>query len=112
MALAALRATREAEAKLGRQRLPCIVGVPLPGERLAGKTFDGRAEAAVFPGDLPEDAARLLADTAFAAMPDSVHFLKFRPARVSLESPSGEEPALPHIRLDRAIEFLIGDRLR
>jgi uncharacterized protein len=111
MALAALRATREAEAKLGRQRLPCIVGVPLPGERLAGKTFDGRAEAAVFPGDLPQDAASLLAAPAVAAVPDSVHFLKFRPARVSLESPSGEEPALPHIRLDRAIEFLIGDRL-
>ena len=26
-------------------------------------------------------------------------------------APSGEEPALPHIRLDRAIEFLLGDRL-
>ena len=71
----------------------------------------GRAEAAVFPGDLPQDAASLLAAPAVAAVPDSVHFLKFRPARVSLESPSGEEPALPHIRLDRAIEFLIGDRL-
>ena len=113
MALAALRATREAEAKLGRQKLPCIVGVPLPGERLAGKTFDGKAEAAVFPGDLPEDAASLLVAPGVAAplAPDSVHFLKFRPPRVSLESPSGEEPALPHIRLDRAIEFLIGDRL-
>src|SRR5204862_202722 len=46
MALAALRATREAEARSGRQRLPCIVGVPLPGERLGGKLFDGKAEAA------------------------------------------------------------------
>jgi predicted YcjX-like family ATPase len=111
MALAALRATREAEAKLGRQRLPCIVGVPLPGERLDGKVFDGKAEAAVFPGDLPEDPANLLTRPAVAAAPDSVHFLKFRPPRVSLETPSGEEPALPHIRLDRAIEFLLGDRL-
>jgi uncharacterized protein len=111
MALAALRATREAEAKLGRQRLPCIVGVPLPGERLDGKIFDGKAEAAVFPGDLPEDPASLLTRPAVAAAPDSVHFLKFRPPRVSLETPSGEEPALPHIRLDRAIEFLLGDRL-
>jgi uncharacterized protein len=111
MALAALRATREAEAKLGRQRLPCIVGVPLPGERLDGKVFDGKAEAAVFPGDLPEDPASLLTRPAVAAAPDSVHFLRFRPPRVSLETPSGEEPALPHIRLDRAIEFLLGDRL-
>jgi predicted YcjX-like family ATPase len=112
MALAALRATREAEAKLGRQKLPCIVGVPLPGERLAGKTFDGKAEAVVFPGDLPEDVASLLAGPVAAPLPpDSVHFLRFRPPRVSLEAPSGEEPAFPHIRLDRAIEFLIGDRL-
>src|SRR6188474_1058225 len=48
MPLAALRATREAEARSGRQRLPCIVGVPLPGERLGRKSFDGRTEAAVF----------------------------------------------------------------
>jgi predicted YcjX-like family ATPase len=41
----------------------------------------------------------------------SVHFLRFRPPRITLETPSGEEPALPHIRLDRAIEFLLGDRL-
>jgi uncharacterized protein len=74
--------------------------------------FDGVAEAAVFPGDLPEDPASLLAQPAVAtAADDSVHFLRFRPPRVSLESPSGEEPALPHIRLDRAIEFLLGDRL-
>src|SRR5262245_14347927 len=112
MALAALRATREAEAKSGRQRLPCIVGVPLPGERLGGKLFDGKAEAAVFPGDLPEDPASLLARPASVpANAESVHFLRFRPPRVSLEAPSGEEPALPHIRLDRAIEFLLGDRL-
>ena len=37
--------------------------------------------------------------------------LRFRPPRITLETPSGEEPALPHIRLDRAIEFLLGDRL-
>jgi predicted YcjX-like family ATPase len=36
IALAALRATREAEAKSGRQRLPCIVGTPLPGSAWPG----------------------------------------------------------------------------
>jgi len=113
MALAALRATREAEARSGRQRLPCIVGVPLAGERLGRKTYDGRTEAAIFPGDLPEDPAALLAQPAAPVPPEeaSVHFLRFRPPRVPLELPSGEEPALPHIRLDRAIEFLLGDRL-
>jgi predicted YcjX-like family ATPase len=111
LALAALRATREAEARSGRQRLPCIVGVPLPGERLGRKSFDGRAEAAVFPGDLPNDPARLLGAALPVAATDSVHFLRFRPPRISLEAPSGDAPALPHIRLDRAIDFLLGDRL-
>jgi len=112
MALSALRATREAEAQLGRQRLPCIVGVPMPGERLGGRTYDGRTEAAIFPGDLPEDPAALLARSDPMTPPKGeVHFLRFRPPRVSLGSPSGEEPALPHIRLDRAIEFLLGDCL-
>jgi predicted YcjX-like family ATPase len=107
MALAALRATREAEARQGRQRLPCIVGVPMPGERIGRKVFDGRAEAAVFPGDLPEDAAEVERES----RAEEVHFLRFRPPRVTLEVPSGETPALPHIRLDRAIDFLLGDRL-
>ena len=117
MALAALRSTREAEARQGRQRLPCIVGVPMPGERLGARLYDGRTEAAVFPGDLPEDPASLTTQAApptgrtDASMDASVHFLRFRPPRVTLETPSGEEPALPHIRLDRAIEFLLGDRL-
>jgi uncharacterized protein len=111
LALAALRATREAEARSGRQRLPCIVGVPLPGERLGRRSFDGRTEAAVFPGDLPDDPARLLGAALPVAATDSVHFPCFRPPRISLEAPSGDAPALPHIRLDRAIDFLIGDRL-
>jgi uncharacterized protein len=109
MALAALRATREAEARQGRERLPCIVGTPLPGEKLGSKTYDGQTEAALFPGDLPRDPAGLIGPNGWRA--NAVHFLRFRPPRVTLEMPSGEEPALPHIRLDRAIEFLLGDHL-
>ena len=108
MALAAIRATREAEARSGWQRLPCIVGVPLPGERLGSKVFDGKAEAAVFPGDLPADPA----DLKTAARSDAVHFLRFRPPRLSLDAAAfGESAALPHIRLDRAMHFLLGDKL-
>jgi predicted YcjX-like family ATPase len=110
MALAAVRATREAEARprgtLGWQRLPCIMGVPLPGERLEGKVFDGRTEAAVFPGDLPEDPASLLDGAAVKA----VHFPRFRPPRL-MPGGAGEAAVLPHIRLDRALDFLLGDKL-
>ncbi|MDX2204056.1 MAG: YcjX family protein [Hyphomicrobiaceae bacterium] len=111
MALAALRATREAEARSGRQMLPVIVGTPLAGERVAGRVFDGRTEAGIFPGDLPEEAAILRRPRPPGAAP-AVEFPRFRPPRLGLDAPSGEAPPFPHIRLDRAIEFLIGDLLQ
>ena len=112
MALAAIRATREAEARTGgrygSERLPCIVGVPLPGERVGRQVFDGKTEAAVFPGDLPEDPTRLL-DPAIAAA-ETVRFPRFRPPHLDLTA-AGAAAVPPHIRLDRAIEFLLGDKL-
>jgi predicted YcjX-like family ATPase len=53
IALSAVRATREAEMRHAGQTLEAIVGVPEAGERLGGQIFDGVAEAAVFPGELP-----------------------------------------------------------
>lgn len=109
MALSALRATREGEARSGRQTLPVIIGTPLAGERVGARVFDGKTEAAIFPGDLPQDASALRrpGNSAYA-----VEFPRFRPPRLLLEAGSSEEPPLPHIRLDRAIEFLIGDLLQ
>jgi uncharacterized protein len=108
-ALAALRATREAEAKVGGELLPCIVGVPEPGERIGGKVFDGREEAAVFPGDLPANPKIALE----RGMETSEHhFIRFRPPRVPPPGPDGEVTALPHIRLDRALDFLLADWLQ
>ncbi|MBX9589176.1 MAG: YcjX family protein [Hyphomonadaceae bacterium] len=107
MALAAVRATREAEARSGWQRLPCIIGVPLPGERLGRQVFDGATETAVFPGDLPEDPATLKV----ADRPSAVQFPRFTPPRLQPATPLDEAPVLPHIRLDRAMDFLLGDKL-
>ena len=107
MALAALRSTREAEAREGKAVLPCIVGVPLEGETLAGVKFDGRREAAIFPGDLPDDPqAALDRGTELAAT-----FPRFRPARLLPINDKGEIQAAPHIRLDRALDYLLGDWL-
>jgi len=103
MALAAVRATREAEARSGWERLPCIVGVPMPGERLGRRVFDGATETAIFPGDLPADPAAL--------HKSSVHFPRFRPPRLKRDADLAEAPAPPHIRLDRAMNFLFGDKL-
>lgn len=107
MALAALRATREAQVRDGKVMLPCIVGVPLPGETVGSERFDGEREAAIFPGDLPEDAAAALSGSA----PFHATFPRFRPPRLLSVQPWGEIPSPPHIRLDRALDFLIGDWL-
>jgi predicted YcjX-like family ATPase len=113
LALAAVRATREGTVKQGRETLPVIMGTPLLGETIGKERFDGETETAIFPGDLPEDA-----DSLFEA-PDSKHkeaeaavrFVRFRPPRLE-RSATGVTLSLPHIRLDRALQFLIGDQLR
>ena len=107
IALAAVRATREAEIRHGGESLPAIVGTPEAGERIGGQTFDGVAEAAVFPGRLPDDPAAALAGEALA-LPEADNdwrFVRFRPPVTARGAPP------PHIRLDRALQFLIGDRL-
>ncbi len=108
LALAAVRATREGTARQGSQTLPCIVGTPLEGQKLGARVFDGVEEFAVFPGDLPEDPEAL--DRAGPPAPSDAHFVRFRPPQTA-PAGSGGPVALPHIRLDRALNFLLGDRL-
>ena len=116
VALAAVRATREARVRRGREELPSIIGTPAAGESAGGTTFDGNTEAATFPGDLPDDPASLFAaNSSFKGLSSTgldhadYRFLRFRPPL--LERGTNGGPALPHIRMDRALQFLIGDRL-
>ena len=102
--------------KNGDDELQLIVGTPREGEQLGDETFDGQTQKAIFPGDLPENS-----DSIFEAV-DSDHedefedlkhinFVRFRPPL--LKSNQSKKPIdIPHIRLDRALEFLIGDRLQ
>ena len=108
VALAAIRATRETSVLEGRTTLKAVAGTPEAGERIGDDVFDGQAEAAIFPGELPADPAAVFAGT---VEPGSFRFPRFRPPKVAVD-PLGRPAALPHIRLDRALEFLIGDRLR
>lgn len=103
LALSAIRATREVNARQGGQDLPCVAGIPIAGERLGTQRFDGDTEAALFPGDLPADV-----EVIFRGQPVALSFLRFRPP-----GPEARRQAegLPHIRLDRALEFLIGDQV-
>jgi predicted YcjX-like family ATPase len=110
MAIAAVRATREAEVKSGGETLPCLKGVPLAGETIGDVTFDGVKEAAIFPGDLPSDPADAL-DRARTGKPGSLSLVRFRPPKMPAKQPGIKPAALPHIRLDRALDFLIADYL-
>jgi len=104
-AIAALRATREATIEHGGEKLACITGIPAKGEVIGSDTFDGNTQAAIFPGDLPEDPA----DALDGSLTDALHFVRFRPPVIKPAKPLQPAPALPHIRLDRAMQFLLGD---
>ncbi|MBB3949591.1 YcjX family protein [Aureimonas jatrophae] len=110
VAMAAIRATREASVTEGADRLPVIVGTPIAGETIGGQRFDGETETAVFPGDLPEDVSRLLKADESGDRLDPLTFVRFRPPRLE-RNEAGLKLSLPHIRLDRALQFLIGDKL-
>ena len=112
MALASVRATREANVKQDGHDLPVIVGTPMAGERIGPETFDGNRKTAVFPGDLPDDPEAYFRSVdrgdASAALPD-LSIVRFRPPQ--LDEKGGITLSVPHIRLDRALQFLLGDRL-
>jgi predicted YcjX-like family ATPase len=100
LSLAALRTT--VEDTLQRD------GAPLDVVR--GRLLSTGRQAAMHAGDLPEDPARILAPAREGAegwLGAEYGLMAFAPARMVLRP--GEGP--PHIRLDRAAEFLIGDRL-
>ncbi|WP_416376527.1 YcjX family protein [Thalassovita sp.] len=100
LALASLRATTEETLTHDGRRLDCV----------RGRLLDTGKRAAFYPGDLPTDPAQLLAPARKGAeswLGADYEVMNFAPAVLSLKP--GEGP--PHIRLDRAAQFLIGDRL-
>ena len=108
VALAAVRATREAEIRRGGETLHAIIGVPEKGESLDGQIFDGLGEVATFPGELPDTPEIALSGDGLA-LPETANdyrFLRFRPPIVA------EGASAPFIRLDRAMQFLFGDKLK
>jgi len=100
MSIAALRATVEETRSHQGAELDLVRG------RLA----ESGRQAAFHPGALPEDPAEILAPAREGAsgwLDGDYEAMRFAPAVMRLKP--GEGP--PHIRLDRAAQFLIGDRL-
>ncbi|MCO4848771.1 MAG: YcjX family protein [Yoonia sp.] len=75
-----------------------------------GRLLDSGKQAAFYPGKLPSDPAHLLGPARAGAaswLNDDYAVMRFAPAPLDLKP--GDGP--PHIRLDKAAQFLIGDRL-
>lgn len=92
MAIASVKSTETVLADHDGRKLACVRGIPL-----------GRTEPTVlFPGSVPSDRTELpaVADGRFG-------FLDFRPPAGLARDGRG----LPNIRLDQALQFLIGDYL-
>lgn len=100
LSLSSLRATVEEMVLRDNEALPAVRGTLLS----TGKP------AVMYPGLLPADPAHLLSPAREGAegwLDADYNLMTFAPARLTLKL--GEGP--PHIRLDRAVQFLIGDRL-
>jgi predicted YcjX-like family ATPase len=100
LAIAALRATTEDTITHEGQKLDVVRGTLL----------DSGKQAAFFPGDLPDDPARLLHPARGGAdhwLDQDYGAMNFAPSVLSLRPGNGP----PHIRLDQAAQFLLGDRL-
>ncbi len=79
-------------------------------DAVKGRLVSTGRQAVMYPGTLPDDPARLLAPAREGAerwLDAEYGLMSFAPARFTAKP--GEGP--PHIRLDRAAEFLIGDWL-
>jgi predicted YcjX-like family ATPase len=91
VALAALKCTQAANTQFQGQKISCIKGVPKDGDK----------PVALFPGEVPVDipAPEDWIDGRF-------NFIEFKPPRLNNPHNAG----WPHIRMDRALEFLLGDK--
>ena len=100
MSIAALRTTVEDT----RNHNGASLGV------VRGQLLSADKQAAFYPGELPSDPAHLLGPARSGAeswLDADYEVMSFAPAPLTLKP--GDGP--PHIRLDRAAQFLLGDKL-
>ncbi len=100
MSIAALRATTEGTMSHSGRTLDVV----------RGRLRDGDKLAAMYPGELPSDPARLLTPARQSAekwLDADYSVMSFLPRELELKP--GDGP--PHVRLDKAAQFLFGDRL-
>ncbi|MEO5364486.1 MAG: YcjX family protein [Magnetococcus sp. DMHC-8] len=92
MALSSVTCTRTVVREHDGRRLSFVQGIPKGRDR----------EVLLFPGEIPETLPRAEEWDA-----NRFRFLAFEPPRLA----DPEAAPLPHIRLDQALQFLLGDKL-
>jgi len=100
LALASLRATVEENHTYKGVALDCVRGTLL----------DTGKEVAMYAGRLPDDPSVILNAVAKGAkdwLDADYTVMKFAPAKITMKPDFGP----PHIRMDKAAEFLLGDGL-
>ena len=103
LSIASLRSTVEQDIRRNGEVIPCVRGRLLKTGR----------DAALNPGDLPEDPSTVLAEARLDAPRETgwlggdFQVMGFLPPNAG--GRPGEGP--PHLRLDQALEFLMGDKL-
>jgi len=100
MSIAALRTTVEDRIDHDGRTLDVV----------RGRLLDTGRQAAFYPGDLPDDPAHLLSPARAGQdkwLDGDFGIMRFAPAPMTRRT--GDGP--PHIRLDKAAQFLLGDRL-
>ena len=93
VAIASLKCTDTVVTEYQGRKLSCVKGAPVDRDK----------DTLLFPGEIPETMP-----THSDWDTNRFNFLEFKPPRI----PDVERTGLPHIRLDQALEFLIGDKLR
>ena len=93
MAIASVLATQEAAQEIDGQRVQVVIGKPLGAKK----------QVQLFVGSVPiKPPPRACGGAPFLIVPI------FEPAGIDASPTAG----IPHINLDAALEFLLGDRLR
>ncbi len=90
MSIAAIKATTTGFVSSGDKSIPALQGITLHGEPIT-----------LYPGEVP----RQLPDVQYWRN-NQFDFNSFRPMNTSADS------ALPHIRMDKVLQYLVGDKLK
>ncbi len=112
-ALASLRSTREVSIEQDGETYDALAGTPQKGTNFHGQTFDGKTETILFPGELEPNLANEISSTQNENITESenneaIEIINFAPPSIDESTPN----KMPHIRLDRALNMLIGDKLK